>query len=69
MSKKIYSERFSTDCFSDYFAEKTINSKYGIGDMPTYAGVKATFEELKKQNSYFVKDLLGEEYEEEKYKK
>jgi len=26
--------------------------------MSTYKGVKATFEELKKQNSYLVKSLL-----------
>lgn len=58
MSKKIYSRRFSTDCFSDFFAEKALRSPVGIDDLREYATEKATFEELGAQNSYFVDDLL-----------
>ena len=58
MSKKIYSKRFSTDCFSDFFAEKALRSPVGIDDLREYATEKATFEELGEQNSYFVDDLL-----------
>ena len=58
MWKKIYSKRFSTDCFSDFFAEKNLRSPVGINDLPEYATEKASFEELKQQNSYFVNDLL-----------
>lgn len=57
--KKIYSKRFSTDCFSDFFAVKALSSKVGINDIATYAGVKATFQELAQQDSYFVvNDLI-----------
>ncbi|MBQ2877127.1 MAG: hypothetical protein IJE25_08965 [Clostridia bacterium] len=60
-SKKIYSKRFSTDCFSDYFAKKAIRSTVGIDDMAEYGDVKATFDELKAQNSYFINDLIGKQ--------
>ena len=58
MSKKIYSKRFSTDCFSDFFENKAIRSKYGIDDLREYATEKATLDELKAQNSYFIEDLV-----------
>ena len=59
MSKKIYSKRFSTDCFSDFFTEKALRSPVGIDDLAEYATEKATFAELGAQNSYFVGDLLN----------
>lgn len=59
MSKKIYSKRFSTDCFSDFFTTKALQSTIGINDLETYGTEKATFEELKKQNSYFINDLIN----------
>ena len=59
MSKKIYSKRFSTDCFSDFFTVKALRSPVGINDLNEYATEKATFGELAEQNSYFVKDLLN----------
>lgn len=59
MSKKIYSKRFSTDCFSDFFTEKALCSPVGIDDLPEYSTEKATFDELSKQNSYFINDLLN----------
>lgn len=59
MSKKIYSKRFSTDCFSDFFTAKTLRSPIGIDDLAEYGSEKATFGELAAQNSYFVGDLLN----------
>lgn len=59
MSKKIYSKRFSTDCFSDFFTQKSLRSPIGIDDLREYATEKATFNELSEQNSYFISDLLG----------
>ena len=59
MSKKIYSKRFSTDCFSDFFTVKALRSPVGINDLNEYATEKATFGELAMQNSYFVNDLLN----------
>lgn len=59
MSKKIYSKRFSTDCFSDFFNQKSIKSKVGICDLKEYDTEKASFEELQLQNSYFMNDLIN----------
>lgn len=58
-NKKIYAKRFSTDAFSDYFAQKALKSPVGLDDLPEYATEKATFEELQKQNSYFIDDLTN----------
>lgn len=33
MTKKIYSKRFSMDCFSDFFTEKALRSPVGINDL------------------------------------
>ena len=56
---KIYRSRFATDCFSDYFNELAKGSKVGLKDYLEYVSEKATVEELKKQNSYFVNALYG----------
>lgn len=64
-SKKIYSKRFSTDCFSDFFTEKALRSPVGIDDLREYATEKATFEEMKLQNSYFVNNDLMRGQEDE----
>ncbi len=57
MNKKIYSKRFSTDCFSDYFNSLARESKVGIMDYLEYATERASVEELKMQNSYFMNSL------------
>lgn len=57
MNKKIYSRRFSTDCFSDYFNEIAKRTKVGLKDYIAYATEKATADELKMQNSYFINAL------------
>ena len=59
MFKKIYSDRFSTDCFSGFFDEKTLNSKVGINDLEEFENTKATLEEMQKENSYFFNDLMN----------
>ena len=56
-NRKIYSRRFSTDCFSDYFNEQARNSNVGLNDYEEYAAGKATVAELKAQNSYFINSL------------
>ena len=57
MVKKIYSGRFATDGLGGFYYEKTIRSRYGIADMPSYKDIKATNEELSSQNSYFMNAL------------
>ncbi len=66
MSKKVYSKRFSTDCFSDFFTEKSLRSRFGIDDLEEYATEKASFAELEKQNSYFINELLNGMRDEDK---
>ena len=56
---KIYRERFTTDCFSDYFNDLAEKSGVGLMDYRTYASVRASVEELNEQNSYFIRDLYG----------
>ena len=56
---KGYRQRFTTDCFSDYFIEQALLSGVGLMDYMAYAGVRARVEELKLQNSYFIRDLYG----------
>ena len=57
MTKKIYSKRFSTDCFSEFFTEKTLKSSLGMDDLAEFKTEKASFEEMLQENSYFFEDL------------
>ena len=59
MNAKIYAKRFSTDCFSDYFNDMAKKSKTGLMDYIEYVTEKATVDELKMQNSYFINSLYG----------
>ena len=61
MNRKIYSRRFTTDCFSDYFNEQAKKSAVGLNDYISYRTERATVEELKKQNSYFIGGLYRDE--------
>lgn len=56
-NKKIYADRFSTDCFSDYFSQQILCSAKGLNDIPTYRHLTADIDELRAQNSYFVRDM------------
>ena len=55
--KKIYSNRFSTDCYADLFAAASLRASVGLDDYPQYETTRATWDEMGKQNSYFVKDM------------
>lgn len=59
MHKKIYSKRFSTDCFSDFYYKRALRSSLGIEDLEEYETEKATLFELETQNSYFMNDLMN----------
>lgn len=60
MNRKIYKNRFSTDCFSDYFNDMAKKSKVGLMDYVEYCTEKASVAELKEQNSYFINALYKE---------
>lgn len=59
MNRKIYARRFSTDCFSDYFNDMARQSRVGIDDYREYVTERASVDELKAQNSYFMNALYG----------
>ena len=59
MFKKIYSKRFSTDCFSDFYYKRALRSDIGIEDLEEYQTEKASLSELESQNSYFMIDLMN----------
>lgn len=61
MNYKIYRNRFTTDCFSDYFNDLAGKTNVGLMDYIEYATEKASVDELKEQNSYFINGLYRDE--------
>lgn len=59
MTKKIYSRRFSTDCFKEVFINRALKNKIGLNDIIEFKSEKATFEEMMLENSYFFNDLIN----------
>ena len=59
MNQKIYARRFATDCFSDYFNDMASKSEMGLADYREYVTERASVDELKVQNSYFIRALYG----------
>lgn len=57
MSKKIYSKRFSTDCFSNVFEERVSKAKIGIKQVPEFRNENASFDEMDMMQSYFFREL------------
>lgn len=55
--KKNHAMRYHTDSLVDYFRQAAIKKDKGLPDYPDYSGVKATREELLKQNAYFIQSL------------
>ena len=56
-SKKIYSNRFSTDCLSGIYEVRGRLNTIGIDDLQEYADIMATNDELLKQHSHFQQEL------------
>jgi hypothetical protein len=56
---KIYRKRFASDCFADYFNDLAKRTNVGLADYREYATERATVDELKEQNSYFINALYG----------
>lgn len=55
--KKNHAKRYHTDSLVDYFRQGALKKDKGLVDYPEYSGVKATREELLKQNAYFIQSL------------
>jgi hypothetical protein len=57
MKKKIHSDRYSTDAYSEFFKEKYVIQNRGFIDLPEFETTKANPNELRYQKSYFVNIL------------
>lgn len=57
--KKIYSKRFDTACMSGYWEARAALSPVGLNDIPEYETERATWDELLRQNSYFMNELYA----------
>ena len=58
-SKKIYSNRYATDCLSGIFEQYAEKNTIGINDLPEYVGIMASDDELLMQNSFFQLEVRG----------
>lgn len=56
--KKIYSERYSTDCYQQFFEKKQLESSFGINNYPCYSDLKMNVEEMKQQHDYFLMEIM-----------
>ena len=56
-TKKIYSGKFSTDCYGDIFAKGLRKCRTSLNDIPEYQSTKATLDELCSQNSYLINEI------------
>ena len=50
--------RVPADAYADIFSKGLKKTKVGITDIPEYSAEKASEEELKSQNSYFINEIL-----------
>lgn len=57
MPKKVYANRYSTDCLSGIFERRAELNNVGLDDLPEYSGIRASWEELQAQNSFFQNDI------------
>lgn len=57
LNKKIYADRYKSNCFKDYWNEKALRSPVGINDLQEYVSTQATIGELKLQHSYWIDKL------------
>lgn len=57
MPKKIYSRRYSTDCYKEYFADRAKKSTWSFIQSRSYESDVATLEELESQSSYLIEGL------------
>ncbi len=56
-SKKIWANRYATDCLSGIYEVRGAINRVGIDDLREYADLMATNDELQSQNSHFQKEI------------
>lgn len=67
--KKVYSDRFDTAAWRQFYAEKASLSHTGLNDVPTYQNLSVSKEELAFSHSHFfekISKLFSGDYEREK---
>ena len=64
--KKDLARRYCTDSHSDVYRKASLKRSYGLIDYPEYSSERATLEELQRQNSYFIMDLMNLEKKDER---
>lgn len=57
MPKKVYANRYSTDCLAGIFERRAEENDVGLNDLPEYVSGRATWEELQVQHSFFQSDM------------
>lgn len=58
LKKKLFSGRYSTDCLKGVYVDSIRSCKRSLVQLPTYEDIVASPDELKLQNSYFIRDVL-----------
>ena len=56
MHKKIYSKRFASDAFSDFFSNKALKSKLGLEDLQEFRTERGMEDEFDLENSYMINE-------------
>ena len=56
--KKAFSQRFATDHFKAYSQVQTEKCDRGLNDLPSFASIYPSFDEMIIQNSHFCKELV-----------
>lgn len=57
-TKKIFADRYATDCYREIFAKKQIPTGVGLADYPTFAGMRASAEEMVSMHQYFTREIF-----------
>lgn len=57
MYKKDFANRYSTDSHADFYRQASLKKSKGLADYQAYKSSRASLEELKLQNSYFIRDI------------
>ena len=58
MNKKIFSERYLTDCYTAFFEKAQLDAGLGLDDVPTYRSKKMSPEEMELQHDYFLMKMM-----------
>ncbi len=55
---QVYSDRYSTDCYSGFFTKKQLEIQVGINDLECYTGLIMNEAQMKEQRDYFLNEIM-----------